>query len=132
MQTPAFKFLGHYMAHPTYHEGVHNDILSKAQVGLARFGHLPLNSFETAQLLRSILIPQGVCHCLLVPDDRFFYRLDRISRSLVTSTKGMEKIHNVTHLISPKSAGGLGLQQDFWPFRARYITIRHAPNTRFH
>ena len=35
----------------------------------------------------------------------------------------MEKVRNIMHLISPKSAGGLGLHQVFWAFRARYIMV---------
>ena len=50
VQEPVFKYLGHHMAHPTYHAGVHNDVLSRAQADIARFGHLPLNAHERVQL----------------------------------------------------------------------------------
>ena len=32
-------------------------------------------------------------------------------------------MHYVTHFVSPKNTGGLGLHHVFWAFRARYITM---------
>ena len=109
VKAPAFKYLSHYLAHPANQAGVHANILSRAQADVARFGHLPLNNFERAQLLNSILIPQWLYHCLLVPDDRFFHRLDKVGKSFVLAAKGMDKIHNTSHVTAPKNAGGMGL-----------------------
>ena len=113
MKAPAFKYLGHYLAHPAYQAGVHTDILSRAQADVARFGHLPLNNFERAQLLNSVLIPQCVYHGLLVLDDRLFRPLDKVGKSFVQAAKGMDKIHNTSHVTAPKNAGGMGLHQVF-------------------
>ena len=102
---------------------MHADILSRAQSDVARFGHLPLNSFERVQLLNSILIPQWVYHYLLVPDDRLFYRLDKVGKGFVLAAKGMDKVHNTSHVTAPKNVGGMGLHQVFWAYRARYIIV---------
>ena len=120
MKAPAFKYLGHY---PAYQAGVHADILSRAQADVARFGHPPLSNFMRAQLLNSVLIPQWVYHSLLVPDDRLFHQLQKVSKIFVLFAKGMDKIHNTTHTTSPKGARGMGLHQVFWAYRARYITV---------
>ena len=90
-KAPAFKYLGHYLAHPAYQAGVHAEILSRAQANVARFGHLPLNNFERTQLLNSVLIPPWVYHCLLVPDDRFFHRLDKVGKSFVLAPREWTK-----------------------------------------
>jgi hypothetical protein len=113
VKAPAFKYLGHCLAHPAYQAGVHADILSGAQADVARFGHLPLNNFERAPLLNSVLMPQWVYHGLLVPDDRLFQQLDKVGKSFVLAAKGMDKIHNTSHITAPKNAGGMGLHQFF-------------------
>ena len=123
MKVPAYRYLGHYLANPAYQAEVHADILPRAQADVAQFGHLPLNNFERAQLLNSVLIPQWVYHSLLVLDDRFFHQFDKVSKNFVLSAKGMDKIHNTTHTTSPKGAGGMGLHQVFCAYRARYITV---------
>ena len=62
-------------------------------------------------------------HSLLVPDDHLFSRLDKVCRLFVISFKGMEKVCNITHTISPKNSGGMGIHQIFSAFRAQYITV---------
>ena len=123
VKAPAFKYVGHYLAHLAYQAGVHADILSRAQADVACFGHLPLNSFERAQLLNSVLIPQWVYHSLLVPDDRLFHQLDKVGKSFVLTVRGMDKIHNTSHITAPKNAGGMGPHQVYWAYRVRYITV---------
>ena len=39
------------------------------------------------------------------------------------ATKGMDKIHNTSHVTVPKKVQGMGLHQVFWAYRARYITV---------
>ena len=117
MKAPAFKYLGHYLAHPAYQAGVHADILSRAQADVARFGHLPQNNFERALLLNSVLKPQWVYHNLLVPDDRLFHQLDKVSKNFVLSAKGMDKIQYTTQRTPhhPSAQGGWVYTKCFGP-----------------
>ena len=121
MKAPAFKYPGHYLAHPAYQAGVHADILSRAQADVARFGHLPLNNFERAQLLNSILIPQWVYHSLLFPDDKLFHQLNKVSKNFVPG--GWTKYTTQRTSQHPNVQGGMGLHQVFGAYRARYITV---------
>ena len=56
--------------------------------------------------LKPILISQWIYHSSLEPDDRVFHKLDKIGWTFVTSVKGMEKFHNVTHVTTPRNKGG--------------------------
>ena len=67
---------------------------------------------------------------MFIPHDRMFQHIDKIRLEFVAIAKGLEhnkenmyKAHNVTHINSPVKYGGLGLQQIYWAYRTRYITL---------
>ena len=41
----------------------------------------------------------------------------------VVNKENIYKAHNVTHINSPVKYGGLGLQQIYWAYRTRYVTL---------
>ena len=95
---------------------------------VTRYRALPLNAFERVQLLNSVLIPRSLYHPMFIPHDRMFQHIDKICLEFVA--KGLEhnkeniyKAHNVTHINSPVKYGGLGLQQIYWAYRTRYVTL---------
>ena len=130
MRTPIFRYLGHIIAHPSWAQRATDEVLAKAESDLTRYRALPLNAFERVQLLNSVLIPRWLYHTMFIPHHRMFQHIDKICLEFVAIAKGLEhnkenihKAHNVTHINSPVKYGGLGLQQIYWAYRTRYVTL---------
>ena len=130
MRPPIFRYLGHTIAHPSWAERARDEVWAKVGSDLTRYRTLPLNAFERVQLLNSVLIPRWLYHTMFIPHDRMFQHIDKMWLIFVAIAKGLEhnkeniyKAHNVTHINSPVKYGGLGLQQIYWAYRTRYITL---------
>ena len=123
MQPPIFKYLGHTMAHPEWVKQAHAIFMEQAQAELAGYERLPLNAWERVELINTVLTPRWTYRLLLIPSDFIYKQLDKLSKDFVTQCKGLEKGRHSTKMTTPVTEGGMGLYQQFWAFRKRYVTV---------
>ena len=120
VQPPIFKYLGHIMAHPEWVKKAQENILDEQLAGYER---LPLNAWERVELVNSVLTSQWTYRLLLIPSDIVFKELDKLTKDFVVKCKGLERGRHSTKMSTPVQEGGMGLYQQFWAFRKRYVTI---------
>jgi len=123
VQPPIFKYLGHTLAHPSWVHKAHNNFLEGAQTELATYERPPLNAWERAGLVNTVLTPRWTHRLLLIPNDITYKQLGKSTKEFVTNYKGLEKICHTTKMSTPVKEGGMGLHQQFRASRKRVVTV---------
>ena len=111
------------MAHPKWVKQAHAIFMEQAQAKLAGYERLPLNAWQMVELINTVLTPQWTYRRLLIPRDVIYKQLDKLSKDFVTQCKRLEKGRHSTKLPTPVTKGGMGLYQQFWAFRKRYVIV---------
>ena len=99
----------------------------------AAYTGIPMNGWERAQLVNSVLVPRWLHRLLLLPSNKTLHQIDTMLSDFVREPKGMETSKNCHFLSTPVQQGGLGLRSIYWAYRRRFITSMqhticvHAP-----
>ena len=101
IQPPIFQSLGHLVANPEWHGKARDDILTLVTSDLQRYQTLPLEVFERARLINTILMPKWLYRGMFVFNDLLLATIDLKARDFVTFAENIEQTHNATHVHAP-------------------------------
>ena len=99
VRPPILQYLGHIFAHPNWAHKARFDYMGLIQSDLAAYTEIPMNGWERAQLVNSVLVPRWLHRLLLLPSDKTLHQIDTMLSDFVREPKGMETSRN-RHLLS--------------------------------
>ena len=75
------------------------------------------------ELINTVLTPRWTYRLLLISSDFKYKQLDKLSQDFVTQCKGLEKGRHSTKMTTPVTEQGMGLYQQFWAIKKRYVAV---------
>ena len=92
------------------------------QSDLAQDQFVPLNGWESAQLVNIVFLPQWLQCLVLLPFDKTLHQTNTLFADFIRAPKGMEATMNHQILWTLPKEGGMGVRQLYWGYRTKYVT----------
>ena len=90
VRPPILHYLGHILAHPNWAHKAQSDYMGLIQSDLAAYTGIPMNGWERAQLVNSVLVPRWLHRLLVLPLDKTLHQIVTMLSDFVREPKGME------------------------------------------
>ena len=123
VRPPILTYLGHVLAHPTQEDTTWEMVTTQLHHDIAAYRTLPLNAYKKVAIINAILIPRWTYRGLFLGNRSRMVLWDDILLHYIRDTPGIEQQMNKHRLTTNLSHGGLGLQQLWWCYITRWVTL---------